>query len=412
MLVIGGGPGGSATSTFLAKAGHKVLLLEREHFPRFHIGESLLPYNRRIFEALGVWEKLEGAGFPKKFGAQFHLGNGAKATKFVFGEGKFTQEPEAIQVERAVFDDILLKHARTCGVDVREGWSVQSVQYGADSALVTARDDSGIEHTLEASFVVDASGRANITGNQDGLRVIHPRLKKLAVFGHFENVQRDTGDKGGDTVIVRLEDKWFWIIPVSDSKTSVGCVLDREGFSGGRQSPSEVFHRFVASSRVMQERMASARLIGEIQVTSDFSYHNKRFYGPRLIRIGDAAGFMDPIFSAGVYMAMFSGKLAAEAIDVALRSGGDGHAGFAKYEKRVRSAMQFYWRLVEHFYTTPFMEVFLEPRHRLSLPAAVNAVLAGELDGGWAMRWRLHCFFWIIRMQARWPLVPRITFRD
>lgn len=409
-LIIGGGPGGSSTATYLARAGRKVLVLEKEHFPRFHIGESLLPYNQRIFRELGLMPKLQAAGFLTKLGAQFHLGNGSKGTAFVFRNGQFTREPQAIQVERSIFDNVLLQHARESGAEVREGWTVSQFSQQGQTISLNARGPQGQTETFEASFLVDASGRGNVTGNQEGIRVVHPRLKKLAVFGHFKGVMVDTGPKGGDTVIVRLHNKWFWLIPLSAEKVSVGCVLDHEEYSALKKSPAEVFQHFLDASPVMQNRMAKAVLHGEIHTTSDFSYHNKRFVGPRLFRVGDAAGFMDPIFSAGVFLAMFSGKLAAEAIHDSLALGNDGTQRMAAYEKRVHSAMSFYWQMVESFYTTPFMEIFLEPREKFHLASAVNAVLAGELEGGWGMRWRMKLFFWIVKLQARFQLVPRISF--
>jgi FADH2-dependent halogenase len=147
-----------------------------------------------------------------------------------------------------------------------------------------------------------------------------------------------------------------------------------------------------------------------MQTTSDFSYHNRRLAGHRLLRVGDAAGFMDPIFSAGVYLAMWSGKLAAEVVGKSLEDGQPGAALFAAYEKRVRRGLRFYWRVVEHYYTTPFMEIFLRPSDHCDLPSAVNAVLAGELEGGWALRWRLEYFFLLVKIQRWFPIVPRIFF--
>ncbi len=411
-LVIGGGPGGSSAATYLAKAGRRVLVLEKEHFPRFHIGESLLPYNMRLFAEMGVLPALEAANFPRKLGAQFHLGNGTKGTKFIFSQGKFTRVPEAIQVERAVFDHILLKHARSSGAEVREGWTVSRFTQMADGVSIEARDDTGRAETFNGSFLIDASGRGNMTGNQEGQRVIHPRLKKLAVFGHFTGVKLDEGATRGDTVIVRLENKWFWIIPISPEKTSVGCVLDQTEFAAAKSTPAEVFQRLVDSSAVMRERMGDTTLVGPIHTTSDFSYRNRRLVGPRLLRVGDAAGFMDPIFSAGVFLAMYSGKHAALVVDRALKAGNDGARDFLRYEKRVNGSMKFYWEMVENYYTTNFMEVFLEPREKFDLPAAVNAVLAGELEGGWSMRWRLRLFFWIVKLQKRFPLLPRISFAE
>lgn len=409
-IVIGGGPGGSSAATYLARADKRALVLEKEHFPRFHIGESLLPYNRKIFEEMGVLPELEAAEFPKKFGAQFHLGNGRKSIKLNFGRGVFTREPQAFQVERSKFDHILLKHARASGAEVREGWTVTKFSSDANGVTVEARDESGKTEMLRAKFLLDASGRGNMTGNQQGLRVIHPSLKKLAVFGHFNGVRVDAGEKAGDTVIVRLKNKWFWLIPLSAEKVSVGCVMDQEEFAGAKKSSAEIFEEIWQSSPAMRERMQNAEVVGAIQVTSDFSYHNRRLIGERLLRIGDAAGFMDPIFSAGVFLAMYSGKLAAQAVLETLAAGDSGERRLAKYEKRVFKSMRFYWEMVEHFYTTPFMEVFLEPREKFHLASAVNAALAGEVEGGWGMRWRMRLFFWIVKLQARYPLLPRISF--
>jgi len=411
-LVIGGGPGGSATATLLARAAKRVLLLEKEHFPRFHIGESLLPYNRKLFEEMGVLPILEAAGFPRKLGAQFYLGNASKSLKLVFRNGRFTRETAAFQVERATFDHLLLQHARHSGAEVREGWTVTKFSYEQDHVSIQARDENGQTQTFSGSFLVDASGRGNFTGNQEGIRVIHPKLKKLAVFGHFEGVVLDEGSSGSDTVIIRLENKWFWIIPVSGKKTSVGCVMDQAEFAQAKQLPAELFERIWQSSTALRARMKDARLVNSIQTTGDFSYYNRRLVGPRLLRVGDAAGFMDPIFSAGVYLAMYSGKLASQVILTSLARGDAGARHLLTYEKRVFRAMQFYWDMVEAFYTTPFMELFLEPRPKFNLPDAIVAILAGELEGGWAMEWRRRLFFWLIKIQERRPLVPRISFAE
>src|SRR5262245_8889366 len=411
-LIIGGGPGGSTAATFLGRAGKRVLVLEKEHFPRFHIGESFLPYNRRIFDEMGVLPALDEACQIKKYGAQFLLGNGSKAMKLAFRNGPLTREWEAFQFERAVFDQVLLEHARKSGAEVREGWTVTRFHSDANGATVEARDETGRVEQCRGDFLIDASGRGNLTGNQEGLRVIHPRLKKLAVFGHFSDVKLDEGERAGDTIIVRLENKWFWLIPLSRERVSVGCVMEQEEFARAKEKPETLFTRIWQSSPPLSERMERAQLLGAIQTTSDFSYYNRRLVGPRLLRVGDAAGFMDPIFSAGVYLACYSGKLAARMVLESLAAHDDGAARLRRYEKKVFRAMRFYWRMVELFYTTAFMEIFLEPREKFQLPAAVNAVLAGELEGGWALRWRMRLFFWIIKLQSRWPLVPRISWEN
>jgi flavin-dependent dehydrogenase len=410
VIVIGGGPGGSSAATFLAKGNQRVLVLEKEKFPRFHIGESLLPYNQQIFRDMGVLPTLEAAGLMRKFGAQFHMGNGSKSLALVFRNGKFTRETSSFQVERSKFDHVLLKHAASCGAEVREGCTVARFDATEDSVSVEVRNEQGQTETMKAKYIIDASGRGNLTGTQLGLREFHPRLKKLSVFGHFSGVKLDAGEKAGDTIIIRLANKWFWIIPLSHEKISVGLVMDKDEFTALKQMPEEIFTSVWQSSSTLREKMKEAKLLGTIQVISDFSYRNKRLTEPRVLRVGDAAGFMDPIFSSGVFLAMYSGKLAAEAILISNAKPSQKEKLFRNYEKSVFRGMDFYWEMVEGYYTKPFMDLFMNPREKWDLPSAVVAVLAGEVDGGWRIAWRMKLFFLLVRLQKKYPLVPRLSY--
>jgi FADH2-dependent halogenase len=408
ILIIGCGPGGSSAATFLAQAGHSVLVLEKERFPRFHVGESLLPYNMPLFEELGVASELQQAGFPRKLGARFHLADGVQSHRFVFREGAFTRHTESLQVERALFDHILMKRARAVGADVREGWTVKRFSTDDQGVTVEALDGQGRPHELRARYLLDASGRANLTGNQENQRMLHPRHRKLAVFGHFRNVKLPEGEARADTAIVRGLDHWFWLIPVSAERTSVGLVMDKDALATMGGSAEEAFWRAVRQSPILTEWLAPAELSGALRTTSDFSYHNRRLGAPRLLRVGDAAGFLDPIFSAGVFLAMWSGKRAAATVQEGLRRKA-GHLRHGRYEREVFQAMKLYWRLVEKFYTTEFIELFTQPRPVMQVPAAVVAVLAGELEGGWRVRWRLEMFYLLVWLQKHVGLVPRLS---
>lgn len=409
VIIIGGGPAGSTAATTLAQAGRRVLVLEKERFPRFHIGESLLPYNRAIFDALGVWPKIEAAGFMKKRGAQFLMGNGPEKTRLDFTTGSFTEFPSAVQVERSKFDNLLLHHSRENGAEVREHCLVISHQVTDSAVTVKYRSTAdGSEQEASAAFLMDASGLSNLTANQASLREFYPGHKKVAVFGHFENVDMPQGEEYGDILIVRRENSWFWMIPLEANKTSVGLVLDRSEFQALGSKPDLIFHEAVRTTKVVADRFTKAVPKDPIKVLSDFSYRNGKLIAPRLVRIGDASGFIDPIFSSGVMLAMTSGHQGAQVVHEAITAGQPMTAGMRRYEKDNRRRIAQYWEFIENFYENHFAQIFFQPTNRWRMVCAINAVLAGRTNLPFAVRWRLRLFFILAWLNKYLPIARRI----
>lgn len=406
-IIIGGGPAGSTAAMTLAQAGRRVLLLEKARFPRFHIGESLLPYNVPLFKKLGVWDKLQSGNFVRKKGAQFISADGSQHILVDFSKGAFTECPEAIQVERSRFDHVLLKHAQECGAEVREGHTVLEHKVGAEDVSVRFRSDDGTEGEARAAFLVDASGLSNFTGTREGLRKMYPTHKKVAIFGHFTGVKMPTDDRKGDILIIRRRNSWSWMIPISEEKTSVGLVVDAAEFKASKLTPEEMYASAMADTPSLQTRMCEAVRVGEMHVLTDFSYKNDAIVSQRLVRCGDASGFIDPIFSSGVFLAMTSGHWGAQCVHQAIAAGKTLTPGMKKYEKDTRRRIGVYWEFIEGFYTDPFTELFYEPQDFMKLPSAINAVLAGRADLPWAARWRLRVFFFLVWVQKYFPLAKQ-----
>ena len=298
VAIIGGGPAGSTAATLLAKAGRRVIVVEREKFPRFHIGESLLPFSVQTFDRLGVREKLDRTFMPK-FGGEITAACGTKGVKFYFKDGFRSQRDRAYQVTRSEFDKLLLDHSRENGAEVREETEVTKLDFARDRVKIDTQTSDGTTSTVDARYLLDCSGRQTILGSLFNLKKTYDHLQKFSVFAHYENVERLPGKDATLIRMVRGLDRWFWTIPLTEARTSVGVVMDTATFRATKLAPQTALEEFIAEQPLMTERMKNARRVSPVYSAGDFSYRNTRLEGDRWLLAGDAAGFIDPVFSSG-----------------------------------------------------------------------------------------------------------------
>jgi flavin-dependent dehydrogenase len=408
VAIIGGGPAGSTAAALLALAGRRVIVFEREKFPRFHIGESLLPFSMKAFTRLGLHEKFSRAGFMKKFGGEIVGACSETGSKFYFKDGYRSQTDHAYQVTRGDFDKLLLDHAVECGAEIREETSVDRVEFSNEDVELGVKSN-GSSESVRARYLIDASGRTSVLGRQFKIKKTYDHLQKLSIFAHYDGVWRAEGIDGTLTVLIRAIDRWFWLIPLNAERTSVGVVLDSEIFRRSKLSAGEFLDQALAEQPVIAKRMTNARRVSQVYVEADFSYRSARLHGDRWLLAGDAAGFIDPIFSSGVFLAVFSGELAADALNDVLDHSQKTKRLFPQYQRTVNRAMDVYLRFVNAWYTKEFIEVFLAPRSVLGLAPAVNAVLGGNVGNSFAIRWRMWLFYFLVWVQRHHPIAPRLT---
>ena len=326
VVVVGGGPAGSTTATLVAKEGRRVLLLERERFPRYHIGESLIPETFWVLDRLGMLPQLRGGPFVEKHSVQFVSETGRLSEPFYFADYKPHESSRTWQVSRAEFDRLMLDNARGHGVEVREGVRVLDVVFEGERAVgVRAVDEEGREETIRCRVVVDAAGQGCIIQDRLGLREWDPVLKKAAIWTYFKGAVRDTGRDAGSTLVMQTQGKrgWFWYIPLQDDVISVGVVAPFDYLfkeRPGREAEA-IFADEVARCPGVQPRIAAASRVGPFRVAKEYSYRARRVAGDGWVLVGDAFGFLDPLYSSGMLLALKSGALAADAIVAALAAG-------------------------------------------------------------------------------------------
>jgi flavin-dependent dehydrogenase len=383
-VIIGGGPAGSTVATVLARASRRVLVLEKEKFPRFHVGESLLPFSLPIFERLGVAEKIRAAGFQKKYGAFFWndvTGNGTRPV--VFADALDDRHPMAYQVKRAEFDDLLLKHSAASGADVREETSVEDVLFEGRRAVgVRVRGKDGSEEEIRARVVVDASGQGAFLSKRLGTRRFDSKLKRAALFAHYEGIPWPEGQRPGDILLPIGEGVWYWLIPFSDGSMSVGAVYDPAlAKESGAPTLEERFEWLLARSPRVLAFLNGSRRTSKVFAISDYSATSGKMRGDGYVLVGDAATFLDPVFSTGVFLALATGERAAAAVDDALRRHGRLDArDLSAYEREAKRLFARFRRFVYGFYDPTFFEGFCSPDPPERMRKSVTTVLAGGVE--------------------------------
>jgi flavin-dependent dehydrogenase len=381
-LVIGGGPAGSTAAAILAERGRKVVLLEKERHPRFHIGESLLPLNLRLFDRLGVRERVAAIGVYKP-GARFVSdSHGGKHVEFVFANGPNPDYTYAYQVRRSEFDALLFRRAREAGVQAEEGVRVMDVALNARAGhLVVARDEAGRERRWRARFLIDASGRDTFLASRMQTKRRYPHHHSAALYGHFRGVRPFGGalEEDGNITIHLFDGGWIWMIPLPEGVMSVGVVSTPEFFKRRKAGFEEYLLTTLADIPSVAARMAGAELISPVTATGNYSYRSRVMRGEGWLMVGDAYAFIDPVFSSGVLLAMASAEMGAEGADAWLDDPARAEPLLRTFERKVDRAIRTFAWLIFRFHTPVMRDMFMEPRNRFRMREGLIGLLAGNV---------------------------------
>lgn len=353
VVVIGGGPAGATTSTLIAQHGYKVRLFEREHFPRFHIGESLIPETYWVLKRLNMLEKLRKSHFVKKYSVQFVTQHGKLSEPFYFDEHNPHECSQTWQVYRAEFDTMMLNNAREHGVDAREGARVREILFDGDRAtgVRVQYEDESVEQ-VNAKVVVDASGQSALIGNKFNLLEKDMKLKKGAVWTYWKGAYRDKGKDEGATIVIQTKGKkgWWWYIPLHNDIISVGIVRAFDELFAGNREHEAIYWDEVNNCETIKQRITGATQADKFYATKDYSYKAKRCAGDGWVLVGDAFGFLDPLYSSGVLLALKGGQMSADAIVEGLQKGDTSAAQLGKWEQQFVKGMDRMRRLVVEYY--------------------------------------------------------------
>jgi flavin-dependent dehydrogenase len=379
-IIIGGGPAGSTAGALLAEMGRKVVILEKDKFPRYHVGESLMPFCYFTFDRLGVIEELNERAYTKKHSVQFVTSDGQMSAPFYFFQHLDHPAATTWQVKRSEFDELLLNNARKKGAEVREETQVVDFLYEGEQVVgVVAKTKDGEPFELRAPVTVDASGRDAVFQSKRRWRRRDPKLNKIAIWTLFKGAKRDPGLDEGATTIAYLEDRgWFWNIPMKDDIVSSGIVAERDYLYRDTRDPKEIFKREIENNVWIKDHLTCGEQFGEYWVTGEYSYRSEHCASDGIVLIGDAFAFLDPVFSSGVFLALKSGEMAADAIDAALTKEDVSGAAFSEYGEELCTAIETMRSLVYAFYDNDFSFGKLIRKHG-DLRGTLTDCLIGDL---------------------------------
>jgi len=389
VLLIGAGPSGSSAAALLAEYGHNVLLIEREKFPRYHIGESLLPFTHEPLKRLGLIERMRASAFIKKYSVQFVSTSGKASQPFYFNTRYDDDVAQTWQVLRSEFDQMLLDHARDKGANVVEETKVLDLLRDGDRVTgVRVRQPDGTEAEYRAPITLDCSGKESFAASRNRWRVPDPELNKVAVWTYYKGAKRDKGIDEGTTTVAFLPEKgWFWHIPLHDDRVSVGVVAEGKYLTrDGVRSPKDIFHREVTQNKWIEEYLAPGKSTGDYYVTNEFSYHSRHCGCEGLLLLGDAFCFLDPVFSSGLMLALKSGVMAADAVHAAIEANDFSPAQFEDYAATLREGIENMRKLVYVFYHPNFTFRDLIEKHP-DLAGDITDCLSGDVNKDFSRLW-------------------------